>query len=237
METYKDIPILTAGSDKHSFVSDSFIALIDKEPGCTSFDVVAKLRKITGIKKIGHTGTLDPFATGLLVMLIGKATKLQEILTATDKEYEAELKLGERTDSLDCTGTVTDTSGLKVSSEDIIAAVKDFEGHSQQYPPMYSAIKINGKRLYKLARKGIEIKREPREIFISSIKVLSADYPFVNISVRCSKGTYIRSLADDIGQKLGTFAHLSGLRRTSSGDFKISDAMTVSEFSEKWHSN
>ncbi len=209
--------------------ADGFVMLIDKEAGWTSFDVVAKLRNILRTKKIGHAGTLDPFATGLLLLLVGKATKIQEELTGSDKLYEAELKLGERTDTFDPTGTVTATSDKKVGKEDIVSAVMGFSGEQLQLPPMFSAIKKDGKRLYESARKGIEIEREPRKITIHSLDVLEIEKDRVRILVNCSKGTYIRTLADDIGEKLGTYAHLKNLRRISIGSYRVENAFTIGE--------
>ena len=203
--------------------------LIDKEEGWTSFDVVAKLRNILKIKKIGHAGTLDPFATGLLLLLVGKATKIQDELMCSDKVYEAELKLGERTDSFDPTGNVTAVSDKKATEEEIISAVMSFSGEQLQLPPMFSAVKKDGKRLYELARKGIEIEREPRKITIYSIEVLSIKQDAVTIRVRCSKGTYVRTLADDIGEKLGTYAHLQKLRRISIGEYCVDNSFKIGE--------
>ncbi|MFO7810074.1 MAG: tRNA pseudouridine(55) synthase TruB [Candidatus Delongbacteria bacterium] len=209
---------------------DGFIALIDKEPDWTSFDVVAKMRSILKIKKIGHAGTLDPFATGLLILLVGKATKIQDSLMAADKVYEAEIKLGKRTDSFDRTGKVIAGSDKKVSKEEITDAVKSCKGESLQLPPMFSAIKKNGKRLYELARKGIEVEREPRKITIHSIKIIEIETESFKVRIHCSKGTYIRTLADDIGDKLGTYAYLKELRRTAVADHKIEDSFTIGEF-------
>lgn len=211
---------------------EGFILLIDKEPDWTSFDVVAKLRNILKIKKIGHAGTLDPFATGLLLILVGKATKKQDELMLSDKVYETDIKLGEKTDSFDRTGAVIASSEKQVSDEDIRSAVMSFTGEQLQLPPMFSAIKKDGKRLYELARKGIEIERESRKIIIHSIDILGIESNTVRIRVHCSKGTYIRTLADDIGMKLGTFAHLKELRRTSIGDFCADDAFTIGEFAD-----
>ncbi len=227
-----NIPVITVKTENSHISPDGFILLVDKDPDCTSFDVVAKLRKILRIRKIGHAGTLDPFATGLLVMLIGKATKMQDSLMMNDKVYECTVKLGERTDSFDRTGTVIDTSDKKVTESEVSKTVMSFVGEGEQLPPMFSAVKKDGKRLYELARKGIEIEREPRKVTIHSIKVLGIDEGYFRMRVGCSKGTYIRTLADDIGMKLGTFAHLQELRRVSSGEFSVDDAFKLSGFAE-----
>ncbi|HXK50405.1 MAG TPA: tRNA pseudouridine(55) synthase TruB [Clostridiales bacterium] len=227
-----DLPVITNKKEKLQLPSDGFILLIDKEPDCTSFDVVAKLRKILHIRKIGHAGTLDPFATGLLVMLVGKATKMQDGLMMNDKIYECTIKLGERTDSFDRTGTVISTSEKQVTEEEIRQAVMSFVGEGEQLPPMFSAVKKDGKRLYELARKGVEIEREPRKITIHSIDLLESGRDSFRMRVNCSKGTYIRSLADDIGTKLGTYAHLKELRRVSSGEYSVNDAFRLNEFQE-----
>jgi tRNA pseudouridine55 synthase len=165
-------------------------------------------------------------------MLVGKATKIQDQLMLSDKIYEAKLKLGERTDSFDITGNVISTSQKMASEEEIKNAVMSFSGESLQLPPMFSALKKDGKKLYELARKGIETEREPRKIIIHSIDILSIGADEVEIRVHCSKGTYIRSLADDIGTKLGTYAYLKELRRVSSGEYLVDDAFKVSEFIE-----
>jgi len=224
-----EIQIIDKNNTLREMHEEGFVLLIDKEAGWTSFDVVAKLRNILGIRKIGHAGTLDPFATGLLLLLVGKATKIQEELTGSDKVYEAELKLGERTDTFDPTGTVTATSDKKVSEEEIISAVMSFSGEQLQLPPMFSAVKKDGKRLYESARKGIEVEREPRKIIIHSIEVSEIEKDRVRMLVNCSKGTYIRTLADDIGERLGTYAHLKNLRRISIGSYRAENAFTIGE--------
>jgi tRNA pseudouridine55 synthase len=215
-----------------SLPEEGFILLIDKEPDWTSFDVVAKLRNILKIKKIGYAGTLDPFATGLLLILVGKATKKQDELMLSDKVYETDIKLGEKTDSFDRTGAVIAYSEKQVSDEEIRSAVMSFTGEQLQLPPMFSAIKKDGKRLYELARKGIEIEREPRKITIHSIDILSIQANILRVRIHCSKGTYIRSLADDIGDKLGTYAHLKELRRISIGGYSVENAFKIGEFAE-----
>jgi tRNA pseudouridine55 synthase len=205
--------------------SKSGILLIDKPRGKTSFSLVSALRRKTGVQKIGHAGTLDPFATGLMILLIGKDfTRLSDTYLSTEKEYEATLKLGTSTDSYDCDGQVTATSDHIPSLSDIQTALEKFQGTIEQIPPMFSAKKINGKRLYKLARKGIEIPRAPVSISLQTT-LISYNYPYLNLHITCSKGTYIRSIAHDLGNLLGSFAHLSELRRVRCGEFHISQSI------------
>ena len=186
-----------------------------KEKGYTSFDVVAKLRGILKQKKIGHTGTLDPMAEGVLIVCLGKATKLVDILITSSKEYKASMQLGIKTDTEDVTGEILKESDLwkSLSNDEIIEAVNSFVGKYSQLPPMYSAIKKDGKKLYEYARAGIEVERQKREVEIIFIDNISIELPYVNFDVKCSKGTYIRSLCRDIGDKLGCGASLSGLIR------------------------
>lgn len=198
-----------------------------KEAGFTSFDVVAKLRGILGQRKIGHTGTLDPDATGVLTVVVGNATKLVDMLTDKKKEYVAELKLGIRTDTLDASGTVIETTDVTCKETEIRDAVLSFVGDIMQVPPMYSALKVNGKKLCDLAREGREVERKPRPVTIHEIEILSIDMldkPVIKIRVLCSKGTYIRTLCDDIGVKLGCGAVMTSLVRTMSGAYRIEDA-------------
>ena len=212
---------------------DGFIILIDKEDEWTSFDVVKKLRGALRVQKVGHAGTLDPFATGLLVILFGKATKTADLYSSQNKTYHCIVKLGSQTDSFDRTGNVTNSSDSIPSEEAITEVINSFIGTQEQLPPMFSALKVNGKRLYKSARQGIEVERKPRKITIGSIDIIKIDNDIVEMVVECSKGTYIRSLADDIGTKLGCYAHLQELRRTQSGNFDIKDSFTVSELLDK----
>lgn len=210
------------------------IVNINKPLGITSHDVVYRLRKILNIKKIGHTGTLDPDASGVLPMCVGRATKTADMLAASDKQYIAEVTMGAATDTLDASGTVTDTAEVNVSEIDIKNVLDEFVGDIKQIPPMYSAIKVDGKRLYSLAREGIEVERTPRNVHIEKIELISFmpnDNKFV-IKVDCSKGTYIRTLCDDIGKRLGCFAHMSALERTRSGRFGIEDAYTLDKINE-----
>jgi tRNA pseudouridine55 synthase len=203
------------------------ILLVDKPAGITSFTVVAKLRRRLGVKKIGHAGTLDPFATGLLVMLVGRNfTKLADSFLKDDKEYQATLLLGTATDTYDNEGEVTQTSSYVPDEKEIQKAIAQFQGQIEQVPPMFSAKKVGGKRLYELARKGQEIERKACSCHVT-ITLIRYAYPEVDIHVTCSKGTYIRSLAHDIGLKLGTFAHLTALRRLRSGKFLLAEGDTL----------
>lgn len=201
-----------------------------KEKGYTSHDVVAKLRGIVGQKKIGHTGTLDPDAVGVLPVCLGRATKVCDLLTDKDKEYEAVLLLGEETDTQDTSGEVLvkkDTSGL---TEDAVRqAVLSFVGDYEQIPPMYSALKVNGKKLYELAREGKIVERKARPVKILNIEILEMNLPRVRMSVACSKGTYIRTLCHDIGQKLSCGGCMEELKRTKVSCFEIKDSLTLDE--------
>lgn len=215
------------------------ILIIDKPKDFTSHDVVAKIRKIIGTKKVGHTGTLDPMATGVLVVCVGAATKLVEYFTAHDKVYEAKVKLGIKTDTADITGNIikempSETlSVIQENKEKIEKVIKGFIGKQKQIPPMYSSIKVNGMKLYEYARKGIEVKIEPREVEIYDIYNISIDGDEISYTVHCSKGTYIRSLCEDIAEKLGTCGTMSYLRRVKTGDFSIEDAITLDEINEE----
>lgn len=205
--------------------------LVDKPKDWTSFDVVNKLKKTLGINKIGHTGTLDPFATGLLILLFNKYTKKQKEYTDLDKTYFATIKLGATTKTYDPTSeeeNPTDISGL--TKEQISKTILSFIGDYEQIPPMFSAKKISGKRLYELARKEITVDLKPVIVKIYSINNLEFNLPFVSFEVRCSKGTYIRSLANDIGKKLGVGAYLFELRRTQIGNFSVNNALSLQEF-------
>ena len=207
------------------------IICIDKPQGFTSFDVVAKLRGITKIRRIGHAGTLDPMATGVLPVFIGRATKACDMLPDSDKEYEAEFRLGVVTDTQDSTGEVLSRSESRVAESDLRAAVDSFLGKQLQVPPMYSAVKVDGKRLYDLARQGIEVERKPREIEIYKIELLSFDEGSQcgKLLISCSKGTYIRTICHDLGQKLGCGAVMTALRRTRAAGFSLSDCITIEE--------
>ena len=200
-----------------------------KEAGFTSHDVVAKLRGICGQKKIGHTGTLDPEAVGVLPVCLGNATKLCELLADETKEYEAVLLLGRVTDTQDLSGKILEERDVDVSAEQAEEAVLSFLGKYQQVPPMYSALKVNGRKLYELARAGREVERKPREVRIFSITLLWTALPEVAFRVECSKGTYIRTLCHDIGQKLGCGGTMKSLKRTRVGSFALKDALTLAE--------
>lgn len=206
---------------------DGIINVI-KPTGMTSFDVVRKVKKITGEKKIGHTGTLDPLAEGVLPICLGKGTKITNYIMNGEKTYEALIKLGITTDTYDREGTVVANSDKIPSKEDIEKIIFSFIGDIYQVPPMYSALKHNGERLYDLARKGITVERPKRLISIFDIRIKSLEFPFVNIVVRCSKGTYIRSLCYDIGESLGTGATIWNLNRLASGIFKESSGILLS---------
>lgn len=199
-----------------------------KEKGFTSHDVVAKLRGICKQKKIGHTGTLDPDAVGVLPVCLGCATRLCDMLTDRDKEYVAVLRLGITTDTQDMTGKVLAKKEPAVSAEEVRKAVSSFAGEQLQIPPMYSALKVNGKKLYELAREGKEIERKARPITVHEIEILSENMPEFMIRVNCSRGTYIRTICHDIGQKLSCGAAMVSLKRTKAGDFGIEDAYTLS---------
>ena len=204
-----------------------------KEKGFTSHDVVAKLRGILHIKKIGHTGTLDPDAVGVLPVCIGKGTKLCDMITDTDKTYEAVMLLGISTDTQDISGNVLSKKEVDVDEKTLIETVDSFVGEYKQIPPMYSAIKVNGRKLYQLAREGIERERSPRDVYIRSIHIndmnLQDGEPSVTMTVSCSKGTYIRTLCHDIGEKLGCGACMKSLSRTRVGRFYIDDSFTINQ--------
>lgn len=201
---------------------------INKPKGMTSHDVVANVRRLTGIRQIGHTGTLDPFAEGVLPICIGRATRLIEYLE-DDKAYLATVQFGSNTDTYDIDGQVTQTFDKKVTREEIEAILDDFRGEIEQMPPIYSAIKVNGKKLYEYARKGEEVEIKPRSVVIEKLELVDFDAvkQTAQLEVKCSKGTYIRSLAFDIGKKLGAGAHLSALVRTQAGRFKLENSITL----------
>lgn len=206
---------------------------IYKPKGMTSFDVVARLRRVTKIKQIGHTGTLDPFAVGVLPICIGKSTRLIEYLD-DDKEYLATVQFGKDTDTYDLDGTVTKTYDKKITQEDLISILDDFRGEIEQLPPIYSAIKVNGKKLYEYARKGEEVEIKPRKVFISKLELENFDFEKqeAKIIVGCSKGTYIRSIAYDIGQKLNCGGYLTALERTKAGLFNREHSIPLENFGE-----
>jgi tRNA pseudouridine55 synthase len=207
------------------------ILLVDKPSGITSHDIVDRLRRKLKMKKIGHAGTLDPLATGLMIMLIGKATKVSQFLISLDKAYEGTFKLGVETDSQDSDGEVVETKDLpeNLSEEMIGDAMNEFLGDQYQTPPMFSAKKINGVPLYKMARKGKTVEREPRVIRINELSLQGWDSPEGRFFMDCSKGTYVRTVFHDLGQKLDCGGHLTSLRRTKINDFSIEGVPTLEE--------
>lgn len=205
---------------------------VNKPKDITSFGVVAEMRRITGEKKAGHTGTLDPMATGVLPVALGGATKFIDYLPDSDKAYRAEFLLGKTTDTLDITGTVLTQSKVEASENDVLEAVKKLKGKSMQVPPMYSAVSVGGKRLYELARQGIEVERKARQIEIKSISLVAHNANSYVIDVCCSKGTYIRSLVDDIGKALGCGAVLTNLIRTSAMGFTLNNCVSLEKLQE-----
>lgn len=207
---------------------------INKPEGWTSQDVVAKLRGRLHIRRVGHTGTLDPMATGVLPVCFGKATRIIEYYDDDFKTYEAEMKLGMVTDTLDITGTVLETKPVDVSEEDVIQTIDSFRGWITQIPPKYSALKVNGKPLYKYAREGVEVEIKSRKIYVEDIRPVEVNLGENRILFRvtCSKGTYIRTICDDIGKKLGCGGTMTALQRTQSGCFRVEDARTLPEILE-----
>ena len=206
------------------------VLLVDKPQGITSFDVIRYLRPRLGTQKIGHAGTLDPMATGLLVLLVGRATKAQDALQGQPKAYEGTMRLGETTPSQDADTEVSESRSTDgVSDEAIRAAAAALTGPIEQIPPMYSAVKVDGQRLYKAARRGEEVERQPRPAMIYRYDVDDVRMPDVDVFVACSKGTYVRTLAHDLGEALGCGAHLTRLRRVAAGDFSVDDAWGLSE--------
>ncbi len=205
------------------------IVAVKKERGYTSHDVVNVMRRILGTRKVGHTGTLDPNAEGVLPICVGRSTKVADLLVNSDKEYIAKAQLGITTDTYDIWGEVTDKRNVNATYEQLQSAVSEYTGDIMQLPPMYSAVKINGKKLYELARKGVTAERKPRSITIYKSDILSFDGEYFELKVSCSKGTYIRSLCFDIGEKLGCGAAMTELVRTKSGVFDISEAHTLDE--------
>lgn len=204
---------------------------IYKEKGYTSHDVVAKLRGILKTKKIGHTGTLDPDAQGVLPVCVGRATKLCDMLTDKDKAYETVMLLGKTTDTQDITGSVLSESelGEDITTENVTEVINSFVGEYMQVPPMYSALKVNGKKLYELARSGIEVERKARKVYIHSIEIKDISLPRVTMTVNCSKGTYIRTLCHDIGETLGVGGCMEELLRIKSGQFEINDSIKIDD--------
>ena len=220
--------------------SDSFqntnlegIVVLDKPTGMTSHDVVDKVRRKFNIRKVGHAGTLDPLATGVLVMLVGKATKLSNKFMEFDKAYNATIILGTKTTTADVEGDVVKKMPYdEITKAQVEQVLKEFEGEILQVPPMYSAIKVKGKKLYELARKGIEVERESRKIRIDKLELIEYSLPEIKIYVECSKGTYVRQLAEDIGEKLGSVACISQIERTKVGPCILENAVSLNDLSE-----
>lgn len=208
------------------------IILVDKPADWTSHDVVAKLRGILHERRVGHSGTLDPMATGLLTVFVGRATRAVQFAETYNKRYVASLRCGYSTDTQDTSGIVTAQTGISPTEAELTDVLPEFTGEISQIPPMYSAIKVSGKKLYELARKGETVERKPRTVNISELSLVGHDGDDFVLSVSCSKGTYIRTLCNDIGERLGCLACMSALRRTNAGPFDVRDAHTLSEISE-----
>ncbi len=215
---------------------DGFI-VVDKPSGPTSHDVVAAVRRATGLKKVGHAGTLDPMATGVVVVALGRATRLIRFVQDLPKEYVAIARFGQATDTLDAEGQITESQPMEVGLDEVRKAAAGFVGTIMQVPPMVSALKVDGRRLYELAREGKEIERQPRPVEIHELEVADvgpAPFPDVVLRVRCGKGTYIRSLADDIAATLGGRAHLVALRRTAVGHLDLASSVPMTDLPERW---
>ncbi|MBI4684228.1 MAG: tRNA pseudouridine(55) synthase TruB [Nitrospirae bacterium] len=207
---------------------------LNKPEGMTSQEAVTEVKRIFSARKAGHAGTLDPMATGLLLVCLNEATKIARFLTDTNKEYIAVMKLGERTDTLDSEGKIIHkTEDISLNEKEIKAVLEKFRGAIKQTPPMYSAIKVSGKPLYKLARRGIEVERAQKDVTIYELEMLNFNPPFLKIRVSCSKGTYIRSLCDDIGMALGVGAYMVALKRTKTGNFRIEDSAEIRQLPDK----
>ena len=200
---------------------------VDKPLELTSHDVVSCVRRLAQTRRVGHGGTLDPLATGVLVLALGRATRLLEYVVGQPKVYRAKVRLGQTSNTYDAEGELADSGPVDVSANQVVAALGRFRGHIQQVPPMFSAIKRQGKPLYELARRGIEVQREPRHVIIYELELLQLDLPDLTLHIRCSSGTYIRSLAHDLGQELGSGAYLSGLQRTAVGRFTVGEAVSL----------
>ena len=222
-----------AGKGRRQATKHGYI-VIDKPKGWTSHDVVAKVRRIVDERRVGHAGTLDPAATGVLPVAVGLATRTIEYLAAADKSYRATIRFGVSTDSADAEGDVIATADASgISLEAIESALQDLRGEISQVPPMHSAIKVNGRRLYDLARKGETVEIAPRTVTITQLDIVEWSQPDLVVDVTCSKGTYIRSLARDVGEALGPGAHLAALRRTRTGPFTLDESLSLDELSER----
>ncbi len=213
----------------------SGILNLDKPGGMTSHDVVRQVRRVTGIRRVGHAGTLDPMATGVLLVCVGRATRLAEYMLMADKKYGATVRLGVETDTYDADGRVLSSNPVGISREEVEAALTEFSGPIDQVPPMYSAVKHRGRPLYAMARRGITVEREPRQVRISRVAMTDWSPPEFSFEVVCSAGTYVRSLAHDLGQSLGCGAHLTRLVRSRSGRFGLEDAVPLRELTpDNW---
>ncbi len=214
------------------------ILIINKPTGPTSHDIVDKIRRITKVKKVGHAGTLDPFAKGVLILLLGKATKSQQNFMDMRKTYTATIFLGATSDTYDKTGKIITLESSPIKYSAVKKTIKQFVGEIEQTPPAFSAVKIKGKKAYELARKGIKLKLKPRKIKIYKIKLLKYNWPYLEIKVKCSKGTYIRSLANDIGEKLGCGAYLKELTRNKIGKFNLKKAINPNKITkDNWQNH
>lgn len=202
---------------------------VDKPGGLTSHDVVNRLRKVAGLRRIGHAGTLDPLATGVLLVCLGRATRLVEYLVGQPKTYTAVIRLGQSTNTYDADGEVVRERPLTFNQEALGQALTQFQGDLQQLPPLYSALKVKGQPMYKLARQGIEVERQPRAVTIYDLEIIGLNPPHLEIAVTCSSGTYIRSLAHDLGEVLNCGGHISALRRTAVGEFKAASAVALDQ--------
>jgi tRNA pseudouridine55 synthase len=205
---------------------------LDKPRGPTSHDVVSRVRRVTNVRRVGHAGTLDPLATGVLLVCIGRATRVSEYLMAGQKVYRAQVHLGVTTDTYDAEGQIVEEAPVDASRIQVETALAQFQGTISQVPPMYSAIKRQGKPLYRLARQGIEVQREPRLVEVYRLELTDWEPPLCTLEVACSSGTYVRALAHDLGQALGYGAHLADLTRLASGGFRVEDAVTLDAFTQ-----
>lgn len=210
----------------------SGILNINKKKGISSAKCVSLVRKALNQKKVGHTGTLDLEASGVLPIVVGKATRVSDYMMGKDKTYETLIEFGKKTDTLDAAGEVIDKSDKQITRSDLEEVLKNYEGDITQIPPMYSALKVNGKKLYDLAREGIKIERKKRRVTIYDIELLDFNFPYARLKVTCSKGTYIRTLVDDIGEELETFAYVKDLCRVRVGDYRIEDSIDSDEILE-----
>lgn len=220
------VPLERSGKAPGAVTARNGVLLVDKEAGETSYDVVRRVKRLSAVRKVGHAGTLDPFSTGLLIVMLGQGTKLMPYLMAGSKRYRAEIRLGVETDTYDPEGRVVQERPVpKMRETDVLNALERFLGEIEQLPPAFSAVRVDGTRAYKLARKGMDVQLQTRRVVVHAIDLLSITLPLLSVEVHCSAGTYLRSLAHDLGELLGTGAHLVGLRRMTSGSFQVEDAV------------